>query len=91
MDITTVEELERAPYRIQSMRSHYYGGEFETNKAYPTMTAAIKAAEAQACNVSNKRKGNRFIVYKAMAVVGPRPLVPPPMEVIVLGENNENG
>jgi hypothetical protein len=86
MSITTIKKLKEAPYRIQGLRSHHYQNGFEDNRAYETFADAEHAAESQAGNATNVKKGNRFIVYKAIAVVGPEPVREPPMETVMLGE-----
>lgn len=86
MSITTIKQLKEAPYRIQGMRAHHYENTFEDNKAYETFDEAEQAANVQASNKGNVKRGNRFIVYKAIAVVGPQPVIEPPLETIMLGE-----
>jgi hypothetical protein len=82
--ITTIAKLKEAPFRIQGMRAHGYENSFEDNRAYETFEDAEEAAASQANNSTNKRKGNRFIIYKAIAVVGPAPVVEPPCETVRL-------
>ena len=86
MRITTIPQIKEAPYRIQGMRSHHYGNDFETNKAYETFEDAQEAASSQANNKTNVGKGNRFIIYQAIAVVGPAPIIEPPCETLMLDE-----
>ena len=73
----------RAPYRIQGVNAYKQGCDFDTNKAYRTYEEAVHAATVQSCNSVNVAKINKFIVYKAIAVVGP---TIPPVETTCLEE-----
>jgi hypothetical protein len=65
-------EIAKRPFRIQGTASYCKGTDFHrSNKAYATFEEAANAAAIQSCNSSNRASGNRFIVYKAIAIVGP--------------------
>jgi hypothetical protein len=83
MNMTTVKQLHHAPFRIQSMRAHEHHNSFEDNKAYETFDEAEQAAAA---HTHRTKSGNRFIIYQAIAVVGPVPVCEPPCETVLLDE-----
>lgn len=80
------KNVAKRPYRIQGVASRQAGIDFETNKSYRTFDEAAHSATVQACNAINIAKGNRFIVYKAIAVIGP---TCPPVKTTMLDEYYE--
>jgi hypothetical protein len=78
------QEIAKRPYRIQGTAAYCKGDNFHrSNKAYSTFDEAEQAAGMQACNASNIAAGNKFIIYKALAIVGP---TKPPVETIFVDD-----
>lgn len=79
----SAEKVGSAPYRIQGVSAYGKGVDFEGNVAYRTFDEAVHSATVQSCNAHHVKNGNKFIVYKAIAVVGP---VIPAVETTMLDE-----
>ncbi len=83
--MSNIRDVKRRPFRIQGTAAYSHGTEFHNaNKAYETFDEAQHAAAVQSCNAGNINKGNKFIIYKAVAIVGP---TRPPIETIYLDES----
>lgn len=71
MSNRSAKRVAKKPYRIQGVNAYARGNDFDSNVAYRTYEEAVHAATVQSCNERNVRNHNQFIVYKAVAVVGP--------------------
>ena len=79
-------DIVKRPYRIQGTLAYSNNTEFHNaNKAYATFKEAEHAAAVQASGACNAAKGNKFIVYKVVALVAP---TRPPIETMLLPELN---
>jgi len=76
-------EIAKKPYRIQDSVGWEKNKNFHDNKAYASFEEAQCSAEIQSTNCRNVELNNRFIIYKAIAVVGP---VKPPAQTTILDE-----
>lgn len=82
--------IAKAPYRVQSLNA-IARGERMRGKNYKTFAEAQKAAEIQASNQGNLDRGNKFVVYKAVAIVGPeQPQPKPPIHTTVIDPTDPN-